>query len=152
VKYCPTCKLNKPVAGFAKNVLKKDGLQTACRLCMKIWGAARYQLTKEEHRESKRALRNRNREVVAKYLETHPCVDCGLTDFKVLTFDHVRGKKRGNLSDMIRLAWGLKVIFEEIAKCEVRCFNCHMRKDSPRRLSEADSELMFDAVHLANHP
>lgn len=114
---------------------------------MKAWSAARYLITKDEHKESRRALRVRNRAVIAGYLLTHPCVDCGLTDRRILTFDHVRGEKKGNVSEMIRLGWGLKTIFEEIAKCEVRCFNCHMRKDAPRSgISAAYSELKSGAV------
>jgi hypothetical protein len=148
IKFCPSCKQNKPITDFAKHSNRKDGLQSSCKPCMKVWSVARYQRTKDEHKQSRRALRNRNREVIAKYLETHPCVDCGLTDIYVLTFDHVRGEKKGNVSEMSRLGWGLKTIFEEIAKCEVRCFNCHMRKDCPRALSEAGSGLMSGVVPL----
>jgi hypothetical protein len=145
VKFCPSCKQDKPIIEFAKNIVKKDGLQTECRPCVKSRSAARYQLTKREHLDSNRALRNRNRQAVYDYLLTHPCVDCGLVDPIVLTFDHVRGKKRGNVSDMIRLSWGLETIFAEIAKCEVRCFNCHMKKDS-RRYNPSAAEIELKSL------
>jgi len=32
--------------------------------------------------------------MVFNHFSKHPCVDCGETDPIVLTFDHVRGKKR----------------------------------------------------------
>lgn len=54
------------------------------------------------------------------------CADCGIKDPRVLEFDHVRGNKAGNVSVMVShgLAWAR--ILEEIAKCEVRCANCHV--------------------------
>lgn len=52
------------------------------------------------------------------------CVDCGNTDIRVLEFDHVRGVKVANVSRMV-LDASLDKIMAEIAKCEVRCRNCH---------------------------
>lgn len=68
------------------------------------------------------------RQLVLDYLLTHPCVDCGISDPIVLEFDHVRGKKLFNISDGIKNTKPRKVLFDEIAKCEVRCANCHKRK------------------------
>jgi hypothetical protein len=135
VKYCPACKQHKPTTEFARNACKKDGLQTACRNCTKAWGQARYRLTKDQYRLRDDALRARNQEAVRAYLESHPCVDCPVTDPDVLTFDHIRGKKLGNVSDMAKHSRSLKTIFEEIAKCQVRCANCHLKKT--RKATEA---------------
>lgn len=57
-----------------------------------------------------------------------PCVDCGVQlPPEVMEFDHVRSKKRVNLCHANRaggyLSWA--ALDEEIAKCEVRCPNCH---------------------------
>jgi hypothetical protein len=66
------------------------------------------------------------------YLACHPCVDCGETDIVCLDFDHVRGKKRLSVSAMMRwYCWSS--IEEEIAKCDVRCANCHRRKTARER-------------------
>ena len=62
------------------------------------------------------------------YLRAHPCVDCGEEDIIVLQFDHVRGKKRGNVSSLARQGLPLDIIIKEIAKCVIRCANCHVRK------------------------
>jgi hypothetical protein len=158
VKVCPTCQLNKPVSDFAKNAVRKDGLQSICRSCSKALNAARYQKTKPQYRLRDDALRARNKQAVRAYLASHPCVDCGDTDPDVLTFDHVRGKKLGNLSDMVKHSWGLTTIFEEIAKCEVRCANCHLKK-TRQRLSESAkvrtplsaslTDLPFPVLHTA---
>jgi hypothetical protein len=68
------------------------------------------------------------RAMVLHYLADHPCVDCGEKDLVVLQFDHVRGKKIENISLMIRLGYSEEAIHKEIAKCEVRCANCHARR------------------------
>lgn len=55
------------------------------------------------------------------------CIDCGYVGHPAaLEFDHVRGIKRIEIGKMGMRAW--KVIFEELAKCEIRCANCHRIK------------------------
>ena len=66
------------------------------------------------------------------YLSTHPCVDCGETDPIVLEFDHVRGEKSYNVTTMARRMFSWDRVMREIAKCEVRCANCHRRKTAER--------------------
>ena len=65
---------------------------------------------------------------VIAYKGEHPCVDCGEKDPIVLTFDHVRGEKRMDVAAMLHGNYKWESILIEIAKCEVRCANCHMRK------------------------
>ena len=73
------------------------------------------------------------RALVHAYLHSHPCVDCGETDTVVLEFDHVRGTKVRDVSQMVRDGPKWEKIEEEIAKCEVRCANCHRRVTVARR-------------------
>jgi hypothetical protein len=59
------------------------------------------------------------------------CADCGERDPLVLEFDHIDDKRAG----VTRLAWygcSLATIDAEIAKCEVRCANCHRRATAAR--------------------
>lgn len=146
-KFCPLCKEEKSVAEFAKHSNRPDGLQGRCKRCQSDYGKSRYLRTIDRHNESNRRNRARNQLVVYDYLKTQKCADCFITDPVVLTFDHVRGIKKDAVSNMVKQAFGLRAIFDEIAKCEVRCFNCHMIKDSLRRggkkwnaLNEAGTE------------
>ena len=77
------------------------------------------------------AVRRENHERLLDYFDTHPCVDCDEVDPVVLQFDHVRGDKRFNISDRLHtLRWDRLLV--EIAKCEVVCANCHMRRSARR--------------------
>lgn len=132
-KYCGSCKQDKETTEFARNITKKDGLQNACKLCINRFSKARYERSKDAYRERDKKLRARNQQTVYEYLLTQSCIDCRVNNPVVLTFDHVRGKKTMEVSNMVKHSWSLKHIFEEIAKCDIRCFNCHMIKDSLRR-------------------
>ncbi len=79
--------------------------------------------------------KNRNRQIVIEHLQNHPCVDCGITDIRVLEFDHVRGKKLGNISWAVQQTWSKERLLDEISKCEVRCCNCHRIVTIERRKS-----------------
>lgn len=71
------------------------------------------------------AARAADRAFLIEHLRTHPCVDCGEADIDVLEFDHVRGGKVANVSTLLGQPRRLRL---EVAKCDVRCANCHRRK------------------------
>lgn len=81
------------------------------------------------------AARERNRQYVARYLSTHPCLDCGNSDIRVLEFDHrlPKGGRRHAISFYTYRQTSLKRLQVEIDKCDVRCANCHRIKTSLER-------------------
>lgn len=87
----------------------------------------------ECRRKQARVRRVRNRDYIFEYLLKNPCVDCGETDPVVLEFDHIKGGKVANVSVLAHKEYSLEVIKAEIAKCAVRCANCHRRVTSKRR-------------------
>jgi hypothetical protein len=90
-------------------------------------------LTNRERRKAnKEAARQRARDYVANYFATHACADCVESDSVVLTFDHIRGRKQANVSDMVRDGLGLETIKVEIEKCDVVCYNCHSLRTQGR--------------------
>jgi hypothetical protein len=78
------------------------------------------------------ATLERSRAHVLAFLKEHPCVDCGEDDLRVLEFDHVRGVKLAAVTKLMYQKRPLAILQVEIAKCEVRCANCHRKKTFER--------------------
>lgn len=63
------------------------------------------------------------------YLSTKACIDCGEKDPVVLEFDHRDQKtKFKKIASMLSGHYSWESVEKEIAKCEIRCANCHRRK------------------------
>ena len=77
--------------------------------------------------------REQAREFVDAYKRSGYCADCGTRDPEALTFDHVRGTKKMNIANMVSQGYSISAIKAEISKCELRCFNCHMKAERQRR-------------------
>lgn len=59
-------------------------------------------------------------------LKNKPCTDCKNTyPYFVMDFDHIKGKKRFNISEATQKYRSIPRLMEEIAKCELVCANCH---------------------------
>lgn len=129
-KRCGSCKQSRPTSEFNRRSASWDGLQSICRDCNRSTARAYYARNRESHVRrivaGKGERRMRALELVGRHLITHPCIDCGETDIRVLDFDHRDGADKGD--EVMRLAQGghgLARIAAEIAKCDVRCRNCH---------------------------
>jgi hypothetical protein len=83
-------------------------------------------------KEYSKIARKRVRAFINTYLKENPCVDCGETDIIVLEFDHIGDDKHFSISDAARDGYGMAKLKAEIAKCEVRCANCHRKKTYQR--------------------
>lgn len=135
--YCRTCKTWKPKDEFNYRDSERRLLQYDCRECAQKHRRNSYANHQETARASndewtQRAVETA-REYVYEYLSTHPCVDCGNNNVLVLTFDHVRCTKKEAVSVMVGRGRSLKTIQAEMEKCDVVCFNCHMRREHNRR-------------------
>ncbi len=122
----------KPEAEFAFADMAKGTRQRHCRKCQAAYRRAHYLANRDDYirREVARIDRYRgeNRALLMAYLLGHPCVDCGETHPVMLDFDHRDpAEKKGNVSELaMRKPWCLVLV--EIAKCDVRCANCHLRR------------------------
>lgn len=131
-KLCPKCKAKLPTTSFNWKI-KNIKLASYCKNCSRTyirnhyWNNRQYYLDKTQKRNKK--IRDETNEYIYEYLLTHPCIDCGEKDILVLEFDHKeRSDKKEDISRIIRLVGTKTALIEEIAKCEVRCANCHRRK------------------------
>lgn len=130
-KYCPSCNRELDLDDFAWKDIAKGIRQIWCRKCLKEANRVHYlnntQAYKDRAAARNERVRVENKQKLFEYLSTHPCVDCGSMDIRILEFDHVRGKKSENITRMLESSpW--ERIASEIAKCEVRCANCHRIK------------------------
>jgi len=128
---CLRCGWAKPLDQFDIRSQRTGVRNASCRRCTAEYKHLWYVANREELIERARVKRDRtaaaNRLRLWQYLSCHPCVDCGESDPVVLEFDHARDK-RANVSQMVSDAFAWRTIELEIAKCEVRCVNCHLRK------------------------
>jgi hypothetical protein len=129
VKRCSTCQVIRPLTDFNLRSSSRDGRQWRCRECSRAW----YLVNKEQHLKNVAARNRRVREEYAQrlaaYLLEQGCADCGEDDIRVLEFDHNDPAEK--LTEVGRLAgvgnsWAR--VEAEIAKCTVRCANCHRRR------------------------
>lgn len=146
-KRCSRCGVTKAASEFSiKN--KKTGLRTAwCRECRRAYGREHYRANTAAYmsraRKRKPGDRVRARAIVAEYLRAHPCIDCGETDILLLDFDHRDGSaKRAPVARLVS-SGSISLVMAEIAKCDVRCGNCH-RKRTAAQLNWRKSETFQD--------
>ena len=129
------CRESKPLAEFNKRQASKDGLQSVCRDCNKARSRQYYTDNKEKHLAVVRVKQITRlqglQQKLGEYLLEHPCVDCGNSDVRVLDFDHL-GDKFMDVTMMVKDGFSWPKILIEIAKCEVRCRNCHAIKTYER--------------------
>ena len=93
-----------------------------------------YQNNKHKQIKRVRGQSRRNRTEIQQYKSTTPCTDCKQCyPHYVMDFDHVTGEKLANVADLTRTNHSRKQVWEEIAKCELVCANCHRARTHFRR-------------------
>jgi hypothetical protein len=132
MKQCNHCREFKPDEEFSWRYKSLGIRASACKACKAKFDSNYYESRSESHRqktlEQKQLRREKARDYIWNYLSNHPCVDCGETDPLLLEFDHVRGKKKVAVSQMVGQGYSIEAIQEEIAKCDVRCVSCHRKR------------------------
>lgn len=129
---CYCCGKVKDITEFVFRNKSSNRRQYECNPCRKEIKRKQYQKNKKQwiKRVSERNARVRQecREKLWDYLSTHPCIDCGEQDRRVLQFDHVRGTKKAGVAQIVNRGNGWNSVLREIEKCEVRCANCHTKR------------------------
>ena len=113
-----------------KTVNAYSNYNCRCQPCKDSW--AEYWRNKNKTKEAKTTIKNHKSKryqlskSVINWLKGAPCFDCGIKyPPYVMDFDHRdRTNKKFNISENL-YSNSLKMMLEEIAKCDVVCSNCH---------------------------
>jgi len=86
--------------------------------------------------------RKRRLRSIIQEIKNVPCADCGVKyPPYVMEFDHVRGEKVRDISNMVSESVQIEKLLEEIEKCEVVCANCHRERTFQQRLDSGEYNL-----------
>ncbi|ANJ26354.1 hypothetical protein [Agromyces aureus] len=132
MKTCPACRQGLAPTEFNRRSASPDGLQALCRACNAARARRYYAENLDKHRAAVAAqvarARAANIERIGEYLLSNPCVDCGERDLRVLDFDHREGcDKTAEVMKLAKAGYSAARVLAEIAKCDVRCRNCHAK-------------------------
>ena len=108
-----------------------------CKECHREYTAAHYEANKEKYLAKARRYDKGHREKayawLFQYFREHPCIDCGETNPIVLEFDHRDGEKKECAVSSLLNGYRRLTVEQEIAKCDVRCANCHRKRTAIQR-------------------
>jgi len=122
----------KPIEHFSTKNKNTGRRGYRCHACVAANSREHYRQNKSaylaKNRRNKPKYHQRNRSRKAQYVAELSCVACGEADPVVLEFDHRDpATKFANVSRlMARHSWAK--VRAEIAKCDLRCVNCHRRQ------------------------
>ena len=129
---CYDCGETKPITAFAFANQAKGTRQGRCRSCHAAYRRGHYVRNRARYIQQEvariRRYREENRRLLREYLRAHPCVDCGETDIVVLDFDHRDPAEKTHEVVLLAVHKPWSRVLTEIAKCDVRCANCHRRR------------------------
>ena len=140
MKVCPKCKQELADECFTQRKRRNGALhlQAYCKICEKTYKRDYYLQHHEKYkakaRQNSAQYKERMRQFLLDFFAEHSCVDCDETDPVVLEFNHRPDEVK--VECVTTMIWNRKpfdLIEIEIAKCDVRCANCHKRKTSKDR-------------------
>lgn len=104
---------------------------------------------RERLRQEQRARRRIVRQFLWDYKEDHPCIHCGESDPRCLTFHHRDPRDKAFQINVATRYWRLESIIAEVEKCDVICANCHLKLHDGRtdgRIFKARTERWFPLI------
>jgi hypothetical protein len=156
MKYCKKCQTDKEITEFARKRLSPvDGRQlysSDCKACKCRYQKNHSPANKEKMKIQAKKWQNQFRIKTYTWLVEQAkdgCIECGETDFVCLQFDHIDpSTKIGSVSTMVANKRSLKLIKEEVAKCQVLCANCHQRRTAKQQGWYAGVEFTYSLTPL----
>ena len=132
MKRCSRCGLIKPRSEFHR-YSRGDGCQPWCKTCRKSYDRDYCLRNKKRWAENKAAWNDKRKQWLRDLKIGRSCADCGgVFPPEAMQWDHLPGTvKLGEISNQLR-NWKPKLIYEELAKCELVCANCHAVRTAMR--------------------
>ena len=96
--------------------------------------------TPENRTAQRRRRKKRIKAEVAAYKLEQGCMDCGSRDLiaACYEFDHRPDEKKVEIVSRLKKNDSKSVLWDEIAKCDVVCANCHRIRTEDRRISTTE--------------
>lgn len=130
-KYCNQCERDLPLHNFTTNKARKDGKQSYCKPCMKLFRSAYYRKNKQKFITRQKTVVNKLKQFIVDLKNSSSCKDCGTTypnEPWLLEFDHISPHTKINTIWRLACLGYEKQLKEEIQKCEIVCVLCHRRR------------------------
>lgn len=136
MKRCAKCLKELPLEAFNPDQRTIKKVQSYCKACNQAnssgWKKRNKERTREMNLKALNKLVDENIMFVIQHKKKNGCIDCGEKDPVVLECDHIPGRgKTGDICRLVRQA-NLDRVKSELARCEVRCANCHRRRTAER--------------------
>lgn len=107
---CSTCHTEQPLEEFYADNHRTVGHGSQCKGCTRNRKSSKAQIELAKMRQ---------------YLILKGCLGCGNRDVRVLDFDHIYERTGYVVSLVTKYGWEHTRTQHEVAKCDVRCANCH---------------------------
>lgn len=134
MKVCTVCKVEKDFADFFVRDKSNNRMHSQCKACYKdkrkAFMADHYKKYGDQYRERARvrklAIKKLRQEQLYDHMKGKACEHCGISDIRVLEFDHLEPKlKTFGISKAVTNGYSWDIIMKEIEKCRILCANCH---------------------------
>ena len=126
LKLCTGCKRDLPLESFSRKLAAKDGVQSHCKECRKVYCKQHYDRNKKYYYDRNVQRRKIIRAWIIAHKSKLKCDRCGFDDWRALHFHHKDpDKKEFVIATVTNRGYSLEHIMREINKCEVVCANCH---------------------------
>ena len=123
-KLCGMCKKDLPTENFAFKNKTNNKLQKHYKKYQKKYKKTHYKSNKQKYIGKSIEWRKARRLKFFNWLNEQSCVDCGISDVRVLEFDHLDPSvKEYNISQIIE--GPEDKLQKELNKCDIVCANCH---------------------------
>lgn len=134
MRICTVCKASKPEQDFFYRNKRAEKLHSQCKACYVIKRRAiwhdHYHKYGSKYRERaverNKKIKDNLRKILLEYLSDKSCQKCGISDPRVLEFDHLDSSTKSfGIARAIGDTISWEKILLEIEKCQILCANCH---------------------------